>query len=89
MGKYEVSVITPLHNVSLDIFSRTVQSMRGQTFGFANIEWIVIVHNSTREYEEQILTMLDRDENVRVEILHDAVHSPSGPRNKGAGYSHR
>ena len=83
MKKYELSIITPLHKTALHMFKRTVQSMRDQTLGFENIEWIVVVHNSPGEYERQIQELLGRYENVKVEILHDEYHSPSTPRNRG------
>lgn len=83
MRKYEVSIITPLHKTALHMFKRTIQSMRDQTLGFENIEWVVVVHNSPEEYEQQIQSMLGGCENVKVEILHDDCHSPSAPRNRG------
>ena len=42
---YKVSVITPFHNVELNIFEKAYQSMKSQTIGFENIQWIVIAHN--------------------------------------------
>ena len=83
MKKYEVSVVTPIHNTNLNIFKNTVQSMRDQTLGFENIEWIVVVHNSTEEYDRQIQELLGGYENVKVEILHNDAHTPSSPRNRG------
>ena len=82
MKKYEISVITPVHKISLPIFKRTLQAMRAQTLGFENIEWVVVVHNSPEEYEQQIQNLLGGFENVRVETLHDEFNSPSSPRNK-------
>ena len=83
MKKYEVSIVTPIHNTSLNIFTRTVQSMKEQTLGFENIEWVVVVHNSTEEYDRQIQELLGGYENVKVEILHNGAHTPSSPRNRG------
>ena len=83
MKKYEVSIITPLHNVGLHMFSRTLQAMREQTLGFEKIEWVVVVHNSSEEYELQVQELLGCCENVRIDILHDEYHSPSTPRNRG------
>jgi len=42
---YKVSVITPFHNVELNVFEKAYQSMKSQTIGFENIQWIVIAHN--------------------------------------------
>ena len=83
MKKYEVSIITPLHNVGLHMFRRTIESMKNQTLGFENIEWVVVIHNSAEEYERNIQELIVDYENVRTEILHDSFHSPSSPRNRG------
>lgn len=83
MKKYEVSVITPLHNVPLHMFKRTAQSMQAQTLGFENVEWVVVVHNSSEEYEHEIQELLGGYENVRIELLHNSEHTPSSPRNRG------
>ncbi|GEM_PF-4992437 len=39
---YKVSVVTPFHNVELGVFEKAYQSMKSQTIGFENIQWIVI-----------------------------------------------
>ncbi len=83
MKRYEVSIITPLHNVGLHMFKRTIESVKNQTLGFENIEWVVVIHNSAEEYERQVLELLKGYENVRAEILHDSHNSPSSPRNMG------
>ena len=83
MKKYEVSVITPLHDVGLHMFKRTIESMKNQTLGFENIEWVVVIHNSPEEYEHQVIELLKGYENVKIEILHDSHHTPSTPRNRG------
>ncbi len=83
MKKYEVSIITPLHNVGLHMFRMTIESMKNQTLGFENIEWVVVIHNSAEEYERQVIELLGGCENVRAEILHDSHHTPSSPRNRG------
>jgi len=47
---YKVSVVTPLHNVELNVFEKAYQSMLSQTIGFDNIQWIVIAHNCEPHY---------------------------------------
>ena len=47
---YKVSVITPFHNVELNVFEKAYQSMKSQTIGFENIQWIVIAHNCEPHY---------------------------------------
>ena len=43
---YKVSVVTPFHNVDMGMFEKCAESMRQQTIGFENVEWIIVVHNS-------------------------------------------
>lgn len=38
---YKVSVVTPFHNVDMGMFQKCADSMRCQTIGFGNIEWII------------------------------------------------
>ena len=47
---YKVSVVTPFHNVDMAIFQKAADSMRQQTIGFENVEWIIVVHNSETRY---------------------------------------
>jgi len=83
MSSYKISVITPLHNVKLNIFNHCYESMKAQTLGFENIEWIVVIHNSSEEYEKSIYSLLSKHSNVKLHTLHDEYISPSSPRNLG------
>jgi hypothetical protein len=47
---YKVSVVTPFHNVDMDMFQKCADGMRCQTIGFENIEWIIVVHNCQPHY---------------------------------------
>ena len=87
MRKYELSVITPLHNTDLYIFQHTFQSMKDQTLGFSNIEWVVVIHNSTEEFKQQIKDLLSSYENVKVFILDNNVRTPSSPRNYALNFA--
>ncbi|SFC86692.1 GH3 family domain-containing protein [Butyrivibrio sp. YAB3001] len=80
---YEVSVITPFHNVDIDVFKRGIESVKAQTIGFEKIEWIIVVHNSDKKYHDAIHEMLDEYSNVRIEPLDNNIHTPSSPRNRG------
>ena len=82
-GKYEVSIVTPFHNVNIDFFKRGVESIKNQDIGFDKIEWIVVVHNSEKHYEEEVQELLSPYENVVVKILHNDKKTPSSPRNYG------
>jgi len=57
--------------------------MKAQTIGFENIEWIIVVHNTSEEYEKSIFSLLSGYSNVKLHTLHDKYSSPSSPRNYG------
>lgn len=80
---YEVSIITPVHKVRIDMFEQSFKSMKNQTYGFENIEWIVVLHNCTDEEAAQYQAVLDGYDNVRAIRLNNEVRSPSSPRNYG------
>ena len=79
---YEITVVTPFHDIDLRVFQKAFDSLRAQTLGFERLEWIVVVHNSPAQAED-ISRMVAGYENVRVDVLNNAVHSPSSPRNRG------
>lgn len=83
MKNYRVSVITPFHNVKMNLFRKAYESLQAQTIGFENIEWIIVLHNTEAEYHAAVHEMLDGKENVVIATLNNDVHSPSSPRNYG------
>lgn len=82
-GKYEISIVTPFHNVNMDFFKRGFESIKNQDIGFEKIEWIVVVHNSEKYYEEEVQKLLEPYDNFIVKILHNDKCTPSSPRNVG------
>lgn len=80
---YKVSVITPFHNVDMDMFQKAADSMRCQTIGFDNVEWIIVLHNCESQYIGQVTEMFRGDENVIVKVLNNEARTPSSPRNYG------
>ncbi len=84
---YEVSVITPFHNVDMNMFRRCCESMLAQTIGFEKIEWIVVLHNCEPEYHTAVRELLGSYTNVIIETLNNDVHSPSAPRNHGMKFA--
>lgn len=84
---YKVSVVTPFHNVELGIFEKAYQSMKSQTIGFENIQWIVIAHNCEPHYLPALQEMLGGHDNVIVRGLDNDVHTPSSPRNYGMQFA--
>ncbi len=83
MKEYEISIVTPLHDVDIDVFKDGIESMKLQTYGFENIEWIVVIHNCSAGYKASIHELLDQYENVKVYELDNERHTPSSPRNYG------
>ena len=85
--EYQISVITPFHNVDIKMFRYAYESLRKQTLGFRNIEWIVVLHNTDGEYRKAVHEMLDSHENVMIKDLDNDVHTPSSPRNFGMKFA--
>ena len=80
---YKVSVITPFHNVDMSMFQKCADSMRYQTIGFENIEWIIVVHNCKPFYLPLLTDIFKNDQNVIIKELNDGKFSPAMPRNHG------
>ena len=62
--KYILSVVTPFHNTDLAFFGKCLDSMKEQTLGFENIEWVITLHNSEPEYVEEVRGLCGEYENV-------------------------
>lgn len=71
---YKVSVVTPFHNVDMGMFQKCADSMRGQTLGFENIEWIIVVHNSKPHYLPLLMGLHTRKTD-RQNIIHHLLIS--------------
>lgn len=84
--KYQVSVVTPFHNVDMGMFQKCADSMRGQTIGFENVEWIIVVHNCQPHYLPLLTEMFKDDPNVVIKELNDGKHTPASPRNHGMDF---
>ena len=80
---YEISVVTPFHNVDLKFFRAAVDSMLAQTIGFERIQWIIVVHNCEPQYMPALKEMLGGYPNVVLEELNNDAKTPSSPRNRG------
>ena len=80
--EFLVSVVTPFHNARLDLFEKGVESLKEQTIGFENIEWIIALHNCEEEYVTAAREMVDGFSNVTVFELYNEYHTASSPRNE-------
>jgi len=84
MNKYKVSVITPIHELPLHLIEQAFNSLKNQTIGFKNIQWIAVVHNSSDAYFKSIKKLIGTLDNVIVKKLNTPNHrTPSMPRNLG------
>lgn len=79
--KYLVSVVTPFHNTRMAYFKRGYESLKRQTLGFNNIEWIVVIHNSDEIYVNEAKELTQESENVKIYVLNNNIRTPSSPRN--------
>ena len=63
---YILSVVTPFHNTNLTFFEKCLDSMKKQTLGFENIEWVITLHNSEPAYVGGVRNLCDGYENVKI-----------------------
>ncbi len=80
---YKIAVVTPFHNVKMDLFEKCEAAMRSQSIGFENVEWVIVVHNSEPHYLPELQERFANDPNVVIEPLTDNHRTPSSPRNYG------
>ena len=81
--QYKVSVVTPFHNVDMSMFDKCAASMRAQTIGFPNVQWVIVLHNCEPTYLPQLQEMFRNEPNVELVELNNEVRTPSSPRNHG------
>ncbi|MCQ2168762.1 MAG: glycosyltransferase, partial [Bacteroidales bacterium] len=81
--KYKVSVVTPFHNVDMQMFCKCAESVKRQSIGFGNIEWVIVIHNCDPGYFESVSSMFADYPNVIVRELNNGARTPSSPRNFG------
>lgn len=85
--QYKVSVVTPFHNVDMAMFEKCATSMRAQTIGFENVQWIIVIHNCEERYKQALPAMFKNDPNVELLVLDNEARTPSSPRNHGTQYA--
>ena len=78
-----VSVIIPTHKPDMKYFLRCFDSIKNQTFGFNNIEVIIVVHNTNEQFFNEIKYLVKDYDNVKLLKLENNKHSASSPRNYG------
>ena len=79
---YRLSVVTPFHNTNLSFFEKCLDSMKKQTLGFENIEWVITLHNSEPEYVEAVRKLCGEYKNIKLYELYNDNRTASSPRNE-------
>ena len=83
---YKISVVIPLYNAEDDI-SNAIDSIINQTFGFENIELILVDDASTDSYKEIIEDYQKNHDNIRLIELESNSGLPGKPRSLGMDYT--
>ena len=78
----KISVIVPTYNAE-DYLMNAVNSVINQTFGFENIELILVDDNSSDSTKEILNELSSNYENIKAIFLDNNSGSPSKPRNVG------
>ena len=81
--QYLATIITPFHNTDMSIFMETYKSVKRQTVGFENIEWIIVLHNCQKEYIDAVRELTEEFDNVFLKELYNEARSAASPRNYG------
>ena len=63
-NEWMVSVLTPVHETPLPLVQRAFRSLESQSFGFDRIQWVVVLHNCTQGYKEEVASLLRKYPNV-------------------------
>ena len=79
---YLVTLITPMYNVD-KTFGRTFESVRKQSIGFNNIEYILVDDQSTDDTYAMCQQLAKENENVKVYQLEKNSGGSGAPRNLG------
>ena len=78
--KYKISLITPVYNAG-SYLDDAISSVKEQTIGFENIEWLLVDDCSTDGSYEKILQLAAQYPNVRVLKTPQNSGTPAEPRN--------
>lgn len=82
MGKYKLSVIIPTYNAEKYI-DECIKSIMNQSFGFENIEVVLVDDKSTDSTRKIVEDYSNRYENITAVFNNENSQSPSKPRNIG------
>ena len=83
---YKISVVIPVYNAQNDL-SKAIDSIINQTFGFENIELILVDDASTDNSKEIIKEYQSIYDNIRLVELKQNSGLPGKPRSLGIDYA--
>ena len=78
---YLISIITPTYNTPDELFRAAFDSVMAQTLDESLIEWVIVVHNSSKEHLGFVRRLCDGHPGIRVLELNNDKHTASSPRN--------
>lgn len=62
----KVSILTPLHETSHELVERAFLSIKTGKYELENLEWVVVLHNCSKEYSEAFHERFDKEEFLTV-----------------------
>ena len=65
---WKLSVMTPVHNTRIDYLERAFASLKSQSLGFSDIQWVVLFHNCTQEYIREAKALFSLCPNIFCEV---------------------
>ena len=76
-----VSVLTPVHNVPMELLERAARSVALQTYDDKKLQWIIAVHNMENEYTQRVKKTAGPLPGTQVFDLHEQKGLLSAVRN--------
>ena len=64
--EYLISIITPTYNTPDELFRAAFDSVMAQTLDESLIEWVIVVHNSSKEHLGFVRRLCDGHPGIRV-----------------------
>ncbi|MBR0342856.1 MAG: glycosyltransferase family 2 protein [Oscillospiraceae bacterium] len=79
--EYLISIVTPSYNTQDDLFRAAFDSVAAQPLDESKIEWVIVVHNSTKDHLAFVQSLCEGHPGFRVFELNNDRHTASSPRN--------
>lgn len=89
MENFKVTIVTPCYNIrnidsnKMGLFKSMIDSVKNQTFGYENIEHILINNGSTDDTSSLLSNLSNKYNNIKILSIDKNTGGPSIPRNMG------